>query len=87
MENEPGACCCGLLGLHRSIFKEREMLVLARKRGEKILINGGSENGWVTITVIETTSERCKIGVEAGRDIPVHRQEVWIKIQEEGRAA
>lgn len=63
------------------------ILVLARKTLEKILIAGGSENGGITVTVVEITGDRVRLGIEASRDIEIHRQEVWVKIQKEGKAA
>jgi carbon storage regulator len=63
------------------------MLCLSRKVNEKVLIAGGAENGGITITVIETSGERCKLGIDAPRSVEIHRQEVWVKIQREGKAA
>lgn len=48
------------------------MLVLSRKRNESIVIN---EN--ITITVVEIRGDKVRIGIEASKDIPVHRQEVY----------
>lgn len=63
------------------------MLILSRKLNERILIAGGSENGGVTITVVEISGDRVRLGIDADKAISVHRQEVWLKIKEEGRAA
>lgn len=48
------------------------MLVLSRKRDEQIVI--GED---VVITVIEIRGDRVRIGIEAPKSVPVHRQEVW----------
>jgi carbon storage regulator len=48
------------------------MLVLSRKTQEKILINGGE----VTITIVEVTGQRVKVGIEAPQHISIHRSEV-----------
>lgn len=55
------------------------MLVLARKPGESIKINDD-----VTITVVEIRGNVVRLGVEAPKEIPVHRREVYdaIKRQE-----
>lgn len=47
------------------------MLVLSRQIGQSIQI--GKE---ITITVIDVVGDKVKVGIEAPRAIPVHRQEV-----------
>lgn len=47
------------------------MLVLSRKKGESIRIGEG-----VTVTIVEIRGDKVRLGVEAPRDVPVHRQEV-----------
>ena len=47
------------------------MLVLSRQTGQSIQI--GSD---ITITVIDVVGDKVKIGIEAPKAIPVHRQEV-----------
>ena len=47
------------------------MLVLTRKVGEEIIING---NIRVTITLIK--GDKVRIGITAPPDVPVHRQEI-----------
>ena len=59
------------------------MLVLTRKVGESI--NVGHE---VKIVVLEVKGRQVKLGIEAPAHVPVHRSEVYQKIQEENiRAA
>lgn len=48
------------------------MLVLSRKKDESIVIDGG-----IKITIVEVRGDRVRIGIEAPRDIAVHRQEVY----------
>ena len=48
------------------------MLVLSRKTGEKIRI--GTD---VVITLIECRGDKARIGIEAPKEIAVHRQEVY----------
>ena len=60
------------------------MLVLSRKNGQKIEINGGSTkpNG-VTITVIAITHEgKVRLGFEAAPLVSIHRSEIQEKINE-----
>ena len=52
------------------------MLVLTRKKGEKIVIG---EN--ITITVVEIRGDKVRLGIEAPKDVGVHREEIWVKIQ------
>lgn len=48
------------------------MLVLSRKRDESIVINND-----ITITVVEIRGDKVRLGVEAPKDVPVHRREVY----------
>lgn len=51
------------------------MLVLTRKFGESIRI------GNVQVTVLDMRYGKVRLGVDAPRDIPVHREEVYQAIQ------
>jgi carbon storage regulator len=51
------------------------MLVLSRKEQEAIMI------GDVSIVVIEIDGNRVRLGIEAPRDVPVHRREVYDAIK------
>lgn len=55
------------------------MLVLSRKSGESITI--GDE---VTVTVLSISGGQIRIGIEAPKDIEVHRQEIKDKIDNGG---
>ena len=48
------------------------MLVLSRKKNESIVINDE-----IKIVVVEIRGDKVRLGVEAPRDVPVHRQEVY----------
>ena len=54
------------------------MLVLSRMRDEVIRI--GDE---LTITVIDIRGDKVRLGIEAPKEVPVHRQEVYEAIQRE----
>lgn len=58
------------------------MLVLGRKIGETIHIGNNIK---VTITSIE--GDVVKLGIEAPKHVPVHRQEVFEEIRRENQAA
>ena len=48
------------------------MLVLSRRVGEKIRIGSS-----IVVTLLRVDSHRARIGVEAPRDVPIFRQEVF----------
>ncbi|MFN7811928.1 MAG: carbon storage regulator CsrA [Planctomycetia bacterium] len=48
------------------------MLVLSRKKDESIVINDN-----ITIVVVEIRGDKVRLGVEAPKDVPVHRREVF----------
>jgi len=54
------------------------MLVLSRQRDQSIVIG---EN--VVITVVDIRGDKVRIGIEAPKEIPVHRQEVHEAILKE----
>ena len=58
------------------------MLALTRKRGESLVINNNVE-----ITVLEIRGDQIKIGINAPKDVPIYRKEVYLQIQEENKAA
>jgi carbon storage regulator len=58
------------------------MLILTRKSGEQITIGDH-----IVITVLETKGNQVKLGIEAPRDVTVHRQEVYEKVCKENLAA
>ena len=54
------------------------MLVLTRKSNQSIMIGDDIE-----VTVLSITGEKVRIGIQAPRDIPVFREEVYLEIQHE----
>jgi carbon storage regulator len=56
------------------------MLVLSRKKNESIIINDN-----ITVTVIEIRGDKVRIGIEAPKDVTVHRREVYEAIQNQNR--
>ncbi|MBX7072541.1 MAG: carbon storage regulator CsrA [Pirellulales bacterium] len=55
------------------------MLVLSRKKNESIVINND-----ITIVVVEIRGDKVRLGVEAPKEVPVHRQEVYEAIKRNG---
>lgn len=48
------------------------MLVLSRKKNESIIINDD-----ITIVVVEIRGDKVRLGIEAPKEVPVHRREVF----------
>jgi carbon storage regulator len=58
------------------------MLVLTRKAGEGIIIGDD-----IRITVVELKGGGVRIGIDAPREMKVHRQEVFDRIKQENKEA
>lgn len=54
------------------------MLVLSRRTSESIVINDN-----VVITIVEVRGDKVRLGIQAPRDVPIHRQEVYEAIRQE----
>ncbi len=54
------------------------MLVLTRKSNQSIMIGDDVE-----VSVLSVMGEKVRIGIQAPRDIPVFRKEVYLEIQQE----
>lgn len=53
------------------------MLALSRKKNEAIIINNDIE-----VTILEVKGDQVKIGINAPKEVPIYRKEVYIQIQE-----
>ena len=58
------------------------MLVLSRKSGESLVI--GHE---VVVTILEVRNDQVRIGIDAPREVQVHREEVYRQVVQENTAA
>lgn len=58
------------------------MLVLSRKKSESIVINDD-----IVVTVVEVRGDKVRLGIQAPREVPVHRKEVLDAIMRERDAA
>ena len=54
------------------------MLVLSRKKNERLLIGGD-----IWLTVIEIRGDKVRLGIKADKSVQVLREEVWLTIQRE----
>ncbi|AGL21194.1 carbon storage regulator CsrA [Actinoplanes sp. N902-109] len=58
------------------------MLVLTRRAGESVMIGDD-----VVITVLEARGDVIRIGIQAPRDVQVHREEVYRELRDVNREA
>jgi carbon storage regulator len=58
------------------------MLVLTRRAGESVMIGDN-----VTITVLEARGDVIRLGIQAPRDVQVHREEIYRELQAANREA
>ncbi|WP_444941909.1 carbon storage regulator CsrA [Microbulbifer sp. ZKSA004] len=54
------------------------MLILKRRTGENLRIGTN-----VSITVLEVKGNQVKIGIRAPKSLPVHREEIYVRIKRE----
>jgi carbon storage regulator len=58
------------------------MLVLSRQRDESIVIGDN-----VIVTIVDVRGDKVRLGIEAPREVSVHRREVYEAIQRENQQA
>jgi carbon storage regulator len=58
------------------------MLKLTRRQGERVVIG---EN--VFVTVLEVSGQTVRLGIKAPAELSVYREEIWLSVTEENRAA
>ncbi len=54
------------------------MLVFSRKKDESIIIGDD-----IVITIIDIRGDKVRLGIDAPREVPVHRQEVYLAIKKQ----
>jgi carbon storage regulator len=65
----------------RTFKEDLIMLVLSRKKNESIVIDEK-----IVITIVEIRGDKVRLGIDAPKEVPVHRSEVWEAIKRQGRA-
>jgi carbon storage regulator len=58
------------------------MLILTRRVGETLMIGGD-----VTVTVLGVKGSQVRIGVNAPKEVAVHREEIYERIRQDGTQA
>jgi len=58
------------------------MLILSRRKDESVIIDGRIE-----VSVVDIKGDQVKLGIKAPKDVKVFRNEVFIAIQEQNKAA
>ena len=61
-----------------SAYMRSRMLILTRRVGETLVIGDD-----VTITVLGVRGNQVRVGVNAPKDVAVHREEIYQRIQDE----
>ena len=56
------------------------MLVLTRLLGERLVIG---DDGEITLSILDIRGNQVRIGINAPRDVAVHREEIFLRIQSE----
>ena len=62
------------------------MLVLTRKLNQSIVINS-PRTGEIEVFLVEVRGDQVRLGIQAPGNVPVHRKEVYLQIQQENQAA
>ena len=62
--------------------KERTMLILTRRVGETVMIGND-----ITVTVLGVKGNQVRVGVNAPKEVAVHREEIYERIKREEQAA
>ncbi len=55
------------------------MLVLTRSVGERLIIGDGE----IKLTILDVRGNQVRLGIDAPKNIAVHREEIYLRIQDE----
>ena len=69
-----------MVGLTRNLLrKESALLIVSRKKNERVRINHDIE-----IVVVEIRHDKVRLGIQAPKSVPVHREEIYQRIESQG---
>jgi carbon storage regulator len=54
------------------------MLILTRRAGEALMIGDD-----ITVTVLSVKGSQVRLGISAPKDVPVHREEIYKRLQQD----
>ena len=54
------------------------MLILTRRAGESIIINGN-----IKVMILGVNGGQIRVGVDAPKEVDVHREEIYLRVQKE----
>jgi len=58
------------------------MLILTRRPGERVVIGDD-----ILVTVMGVSGHTVRLGIAAPAGVPIYREEIWLAVKEENRAA
>ncbi|HTC73770.1 MAG TPA: carbon storage regulator CsrA [Solirubrobacteraceae bacterium] len=58
------------------------MLILTRRPGERVVIGDD-----ILVTVMGVSGHTVRLGIAAPGGVPIYREEIWLAVREENRAA
>lgn len=58
------------------------MLILTRKKDQSVIVNDNIE-----ITIVDIQGDQVRLGIDAPKDVSIHRKEIYLEIQEENKKA
>ena len=58
------------------------MLIIARRTGQKVMLGDD-----VSINVMEIAGSSVRLGIEAPKEMPVYREEIWLAVKQENESA
>ena len=58
------------------------MLIITRRAGEKLMIGDD-----VVVEIMEIVGNQVRVGIQAPQSVRVYREEIWLAVKEENRAA
>jgi carbon storage regulator len=58
------------------------VLIITRRPGEKIVLGDD-----ITVTVMEVSGQTVRLGIDAPKELPIYREEIWAAVKQENEAA